>query len=256
MTVKKSVSILLILAILSTIFIYFIATRGERLVYTTVFSQKGSILQTVSETGTVKAVNELDLSFLNTGKLEKVYYKIGDTIKGGVVLAELDYSSLAISKQEAQANLDVTRANLSKLLAGATREEIVIAEASTRQAKIAYEVAKKELEKVTDTIEENIVQTKKIYSDLVSKTNEDVTTYEQAISGARLALNNTMSTYQQSIDNYKESALTIIEDKLNGILHWSSLQLWYSSFPPVYKLIPKAQKPVPTKIKKPKQPQA
>src|SRR3989339_669565 len=165
-------------------------------VYTTVLVQKGNILQTVSETGTVKAVNELNLSFLNTGKLEKIYYKVGDSVKSGAVLAELDYSSLATNREEAQANLDVARANLNKLLAGATKEDIVVAEASTRQAQITYELAKKELEKVRNTVDENIAQSKKTYSDLVSKTDEDITTHEQ------------------SIDNYKESAFTIVEDKL------------------------------------------
>lgn len=214
MTIKKSISILIILACLGAGFIYFIATKGEKEVYTTVFAQKGDILQTVSETGTVKAVNELNLSFLNTGKLEKVYYGVGDQVKEGVVIAELDYSALAINREEAQANLDVARANLNKLLAGATREEVLLAEAGTNQAKIAYEVAKKELETVKNKVEENIAQTKKTYSDLVSKTDDDITTYEQAVTSAQTSLGNTMSAYQKTIDNYKESALTIVEDKI------------------------------------------
>src|SRR3989339_1623289 len=161
MTIKKSFIILVILTILGTMVIYFIATKSEKTVYTTVLVQKGNILQTVSETGTVKAVNELNLSFLNTGKLEKIYYKVGDSVKSGAVLAELDYSSLATNREEAQANLDVARANLNKLLAGATKEDIVVAEASTRQAQITYELAKKELEKVRNTVDENIAQSKK-----------------------------------------------------------------------------------------------
>src|SRR3989339_853941 len=211
---KPDFIILVIVTILGTMVIYFIATKSEKTVYTTVLVQKGNILQTVSETGTVKAVNELNLSFLNTGKLEKIYYKVGDSVKSGAVLAELDYSSLATNREEAQANLDVARANLNKLLAGATKEDIVVAEASTRQAQITYELAKKELEKVRNTVDENIAQSKKTYSDLVSKTDEDITTHEQAIDSAQIALNNTISTYQQSIDNYKESAFTIVEDKL------------------------------------------
>src|SRR3989339_894894 len=202
MTIKKSFIILVILTILGTMVIYFIATKSEKTVYTTVLVQKGNILQTVSETGTVKAVNELNLSFLNTGKLEKIYYKVGDSVKSGAVLAELDYSSLATNREEAQANLDVARANLNKLLAGATKEDIVVAEASTRQAQITYELAKKELEKVRNTVDENIAQSKKTYSDLVSKTDENVS---DLTSKTLNVLNKTYSSLQNCFNALENS---------------------------------------------------
>lgn len=51
-------------------------------------------MQTVSETGTLKALNEINLNFLNTGKIAQIKVTLGDVVKEGDVLAELDYKDL------------------------------------------------------------------------------------------------------------------------------------------------------------------
>jgi len=212
---KKAVLIIVSALVVISIFGYFILSKKEDVSYTTALVEKGSILQTVSETGTVKAANEIELSFLNSGKIAKIEVSIGDKVKKDQALAELDYSALGINKNEAQASLDIASEDLNKLLAGATSEEIEVARANVKQAKSSYESANKELEKIQDTVEENISQAEKNLYDLKSSSVNNITSYEQAVIAAETTLKNTKSTYQRAIDNKIETAITTIDNNLS-----------------------------------------
>ena len=217
MRFKKTIIIFIILAVAGAVTAYFVLGKKDVVEYTTAKVEKGDIIQTVSETGTVKASSEIDLNFLNSGKMAKILVKIGNKVKKDQILAELDYSGLSIKQQEAQANLEVARASLARLLAGTGFEEIAVSQANVDQAKTAYDAAVRELEKVKNIAAENIVQAEKALSDLELKTENDVTPYEQAVTVAQISLNNTKITYQRSIDNKEVAALTTVEDKLTVV---------------------------------------
>lgn len=214
MTIKRAIIILLILALIGSGVIYFIAKGKSGPTYTTVLVEKSKIIQTVTETGTIKSANEINLSFLNIGKIQKIHSDVGKTVKKDTLLAELDFSSLDISRREAEANLDVASQSLKKIIAGATKEDLSIAKANLDQARVAYESAKNELAKTKQTTAESINQAEKTLKDLESKTTFDITTYEQAIITAQINLDNAKSTYQRSIDNNKQISLVTIDNKL------------------------------------------
>lgn len=214
MKLKKVSIIFAIIAVVILGAVFFVIKNKPETVYTTVAIQRGSIIQSVSETGTVKSSSEIDLNFLNSGKIAKINFRIGDKVSKDAVLAELDCSDLTKRKEESLANLDLARASHSKLLAGATREEINVSKAGVQQAKNAYEAAEKNLSKTEKSVAESIVQAKKTLSDLESKLATDITTSEQAIINAEIALENTKATYQRAIDNNRENAITTVEDKL------------------------------------------
>ncbi|OGF27508.1 hypothetical protein A2303_01440 [Candidatus Falkowbacteria bacterium RIFOXYB2_FULL_47_14] len=214
MSVKKAIIILVILAAAGGGFVYFALAKKPAAIYTTQAVTRGKIVQTVSETGTVKSANETKLGFLNTGKIDKINFRIGNSVKKQDILAELDYSGLLTRAREAQANLDVARENLNKLLAGATPEEIAVARAGVDQAKTSYEAAQNELERTRDMVTENTLQAQKNLDDLLNNDPGSITTYEQSVISAQTSLNNAKATYQRSIDNYKAAALATIEDKL------------------------------------------
>ena len=212
---KEIIIILIIVGCCGAAALYFTIGKKQDISYVTAIVKKGEIIQTVSETGTIKATNEVNLSFLNFGKIEKMNVKIGDIVKEGELLAEQNYNGLAINKNEAQANFDVSRENLNKLLAGAAREDIAVAEANVKQAKVSHDEANKKLGKIKKTVEENISQSQKILKDLESSAAGDITACEQAILSAETNLSNTKLTYQNSINNYKEIILSTAEDKLS-----------------------------------------
>jgi len=86
--------------------------------------QKGEVLQEVSETGSVKATEDITLSFKSIGKIDKIDVAVGDDVKKGDILAELDSSQSSAQLQAAKAALDSANTQYNKLVNGLTQEDI------------------------------------------------------------------------------------------------------------------------------------
>jgi multidrug efflux pump subunit AcrA (membrane-fusion protein) len=188
--------------------------KGDTAQYTTAKVERGVLIQTISETGTVKAAKEISLNFLAGGRIAEITVKIGDKVEENQILAGLDASSLIIKEKEAQASLDVARANLAKLLSGASREEIAVSQANASQAETAYLSAVVESDKTEKTVAENIRQAEKTLNDLESKAAGDVTPPEKAVDIAQTNLNNVKNTYEQAVANKESIMLNTIESEL------------------------------------------
>lgn len=89
---------------------------------------KGTVLQEVSETGTVRATEDFNLGFKNSGRIAKINVKVGDSVEKGTELASLETNQLLVQLNQAQASLAVAEAQYNKLLAGSTPKEIKITE--------------------------------------------------------------------------------------------------------------------------------
>ena len=116
---KKKWLIILLITIPLLIIIFLMINKKPAVEYSTVQAKEGQLLQTVSESGTVKPVKELALNFLTSGRIKEINVKVGDKVEAGTALAALDDSALQTRKTEAEAALSVAQASLSKLLAGA-----------------------------------------------------------------------------------------------------------------------------------------
>lgn len=214
MSVRKALLLLLVLGIVVSGLLYFFIPKQKKIEYVTDVVKKGKITQTVSETGTVKAVKELSLSFSAGGKLSKLLVKVGDMVQINQVVAELDKKDLEIKMIEAQANLEVARQSLAKLLAGTVSEEIAIAEASVKQASKAYDSAKKEYGKTANSITESIRQADKTVRDLTDTSAATLTTQEQSVVSAEDNLRNTKDTNQRSIDDNLANVFANVDNKI------------------------------------------
>lgn len=213
---KIGIILFIIFAIGGAAVSYYVKGKNTQPEYTTIKAQMADIVQTVSETGTVKPASQIDLNFLNSGNIAKILVKTGDNVKQEQVLAELDYSGLSIKQKEAMASLEVARANLNKVLSGTAAEDIAVSQANVGQAKKLYDNALNELEAVKKTTNENIKQAQKSLADLQNNTQANVTTYEQALSVAQTNLSNTKQIYQQAINNKQNSAITAIDGKISA----------------------------------------
>ena len=168
MKIKKVVIAVIVIAAIGGGAAYYFISHKPKVEYTTADVTRGDILQTVSETGTVKAVNEINLSFLNSGQINRIYSQVGDKVKKDQLFAELDHSNLDLKSREASANLEVARQNLAKLLAGATAEEIRVSQASVKQAEAAYESARNQLSAIKNSTDNTVAQAQKTLDDLQS----------------------------------------------------------------------------------------
>jgi HlyD family secretion protein len=206
MSVKKAIIILLILGVFGVAGVFYFAQNSKQPTYLTETIAVTELIETVSETGSVKAENRLELSFSRTGRVDRITVKVGDMVEKDELIMELDNEALRISREEAQAGVALATQELNKLLAGAEEKDINVARAGVEQAEKSYNSAQNELSKIEASVSESILQAQTEVNDLESDSPENITTYEQAQNTATVKLENTRRTYQKSVDNYKEQA--------------------------------------------------
>ncbi len=118
----------------------------------TATAARGTIDQTIEATGTIAASSEAKLSFQQGGIIRSVSVNIGDAVKKGDVLAELDTTDLELSMGQAEAQLAqsqnnvrnaqqaiiVAQANYSRTVQGTRAGDLKAAEAALTSAKANY----------------------------------------------------------------------------------------------------------------------
>jgi len=92
--------------------------------YATEKISKGEVLQEVSETGSVKSTEDLNLSLKTIGRISKINVVVGSDVKKGDVLVELDSSQILAQLQSAKAALSASKTQYEKLLNGSTTEDV------------------------------------------------------------------------------------------------------------------------------------
>lgn len=112
---KKIIWGVIIVAIVSGGY-YFLRPKAKVTVYTTADVVRGNLAQTVSETGTIKTVNQTDLSFKISGRVTNLLADVGDSIKKGQLLARLDVGTLGSQLAQARADVKVQQETLDNLV--------------------------------------------------------------------------------------------------------------------------------------------
>lgn len=170
---KKTLIIIIVIALLAgAALIKAVFFSGKESVNEEVFKvRKDNVVEAIYETGTIKKGEEIELSFNSLGKIKNIFVSEGEKVNQGEILAELDNEDLKIQLKQAQAALNAYQAQLDKLLAGPTQEEINLAETNVESAKSAYENAKENLEIVKELAEK---QLNAYYLDAISKINDAI----------------------------------------------------------------------------------
>ena len=152
---KKLIGFLIIIVI-AAVFIYQFFLKEAEPEFTLATVARGDVTQEVSETGQVKKGDKIELSFRSGGVIEEIYVEMGGEVKAGDVLAKLEKDQLNIQLTEAQANLELYQAQLSKLLAGATPEEVQIGQTAVNNTQVALDVALQALEDIKAQGQDNL----------------------------------------------------------------------------------------------------
>ena len=119
--------------------------------------KRTKITKEVSETGVVrKGTEKIDLSFKNSGRVDKIFVEVGEQIEPHQKLAELDTEELLFQLREAEAALTSARADYEKIITGPTSEEIRVTEADVQKAEVALGNAKQNLEDVKENAQEDL----------------------------------------------------------------------------------------------------
>lgn len=191
---NKIIIIVLVLVILAGIFL----SGGKKATpkYTSARVEKGDIEQTVSATGAAEAKKKIDLKFLNSGQVQVINVKTGDSVKKGDVLAKLDTSKIDSQLAQAEAALDTARANLQTLLDGASSEEIRVYETAVKNAETALESAK--------AAQKNDVESSKA----------SVSSAETTLNNANTNLANVIASNESNLNHSYEDAFNNINSSL------------------------------------------
>lgn len=107
---------------------------------------KQDLKQTVEVTGQVAPRDRIDLAFKGSGKLARLNVHVGQEVKAGDVLAELDANDLRYSAERAGASVALIQAQLNARLAGETKESIRVSQAAVDQAQANYDKALADLD--------------------------------------------------------------------------------------------------------------
>lgn len=221
---KKTIIIFGIIAvIIIAILIIALSKKGDGYNFYTV--SKGDVIQEVSESGTVNKGDIIPLSFKTVGQLEKIYVRAGDAVKRGTVLAKLDNAQLYIQLQQARANLALSQAELDKLIAGASKEQIQVTQTTVDNAKTALANKEKDLVNIRASADNNLEKT---YEDALNSLDDSYLKAYNAlttVTSIQSKYFNDSDQYSLEIKAYKESigdAATEMKISLDELkLHFS-----------------------------------
>lgn len=197
---KKIIWVILVVVMIGGgYFIYQKFFVKKELPYFWVEAVYGDIKEIVSETGTVKATEEINLNFNNGGTIKEIRVKVGEAVKSGDVLVVLDTTDLELRLKEAESGRDAAVAKLRSLLAGAPTEDIKVYETALRNA------------------EKNLENLEKSTAAEIANAQKSLEAAEQAVSNAEVAFfdaqrnleNVRKSTENNLIDVYEKAKITM-----------------------------------------------
>jgi multidrug efflux pump subunit AcrA (membrane-fusion protein) len=128
-------------------------------------------------TGDIMPLMQIDLFPKVSGYLERIDAHIGDIMKQGQVIAQIDRTDYLQKVREIEAKVAQVRANLSELESGTRTEELRQSEEAVRQAQSRFDNAKLQRERIEALYKREVI----------SKKERDVTDMEYTVAEAQLA---------------------------------------------------------------------
>ena len=169
-----------------------------RQVANTVLVRRGNITATVETTGKVRSAQQVELSLPFGGRVKRVAVSVGDKVEAGHLLLELEAPNAERQVREAELNLETRQLQLDKARAGASPEEIEIAQANLRKAALAKQVAQAAYDEIAD--EEN------------AETSPEALALQQATIDYQIAQRN----YERLVNGPPTDELSALEKQLES----------------------------------------
>ena len=148
---KKIINIVsVIIIILGLIFIYQQYKKSKESPFEFETIKAGTVINSVSATGTIKSPTVFDLEFENSGKINQINARVGDKITKDQILAKTDDENLKIQLRETQAGVLIAQARLNQIQAQALPEDIKIYETAVLNAQNNLEKTKSNIQADVD----------------------------------------------------------------------------------------------------------
>lgn len=117
-------TILIVIIIITGIVIFSRKNIEEQ----TMIAHRSDFINEISVSGKVVAAQSAELGFDQSGRIANIYAKVGDTVKSGAIIANIENTTVLADIAQKQASLEKEQAKLSSLQKGTRPEEIAIYE--------------------------------------------------------------------------------------------------------------------------------
>lgn len=187
--------------------------------------KKGTLEALVSSTGTLEAINTVEVGTQLSGTISKIYVDYNNKVKAGQLLAEMDTRLLQTNLLTAQANLAVNEARLNQAEDEYERNKIlfnenVISEQQFNNSKYAYEQAlsgKKASEASVKNIKVNMSYARissPIHGTITERTVEEGQTVAASFATPKLFIIAEDLSKMQILADVDESDIGYIKDSM------------------------------------------
>ena len=188
--------------------------------------QRGSIMKTISTSATTASQATANLSFGSSGKVTAVNVSVGQEVKQGDVLAEVESTTLQDALTRAQVGLASAQRSLNKLLESPTTADKASADQSVIQAEANLDKANAALEDLYDgptTEERDSAQQSVLNAESqlakaqTARANVD-TAWSNAVAAAEAAVEKAQTALDKAESSAGDAAdaLSLAEAKLEG----------------------------------------
>lgn len=171
--------------------------------------QRGTVESAVSAAGSINALQSATVNWGGSGNVGQVYVKVGQQVKAGDVLMELDPKTLGTSYVQAEADLLTAQDNLNTLLAGPTAQQISTAKLNVVTTSQAVTTAEHNLNNVMNPVGQSLFDTLATAQNAfdtaqANSTLERVSTDATAMQTAQNNMNQAYSNLQRAQANYND----------------------------------------------------
>ena len=144
---EKSISVTILLVLMISVSCH----KSEKsYTYETTVAKKGSIINTITATGTIQADTTVSIGTQVSGVVKRIYVDFNSNVKKGQLLAELDKTPLETQVQQAEASLEDSKSEVEFQTATYERYKALlnkklVAQADYDQVKYNYDKARANL---------------------------------------------------------------------------------------------------------------
>jgi HlyD family secretion protein len=189
---KKIAFIIIAIAVVAGVAGY-LALRGPQTVYETDVVSRGSVVETISVTGSIAPGSKISLQPEASGRVAKILVAEGDHVQAGDALIKIDSRDIETRISSQRAVLASAQAQLREFLAGATAEDLRVSESAVETASAqlaAAEAAKIDAEIAKTNAQRNLENTQAKGATLIeSKISTLLLDFDDAVTASSDAVN-------------------------------------------------------------------
>jgi HlyD family secretion protein len=209
---RAVIGFLIVLAIGAGAGAYYIRRGGTEPVVNRSPITRGDIVDTVGATGTLQAVNTVQVGSQVSGNISFLGADFNSIVKKGQVIARLDPSLIEAQLQQARANLAQAQANLTKAQSDLDRTKVQLIDAQQKYTR-AKELATRSL------LPQSELDAAKV---AVDTAQANLASQEATVSQARAGVTMAQASVNQNQVNVNH---TVIEAPIDGIITQRSVEV-------------------------------